>query len=339
MSKPVLAILVSVLGLGTVGAVGIFVRAILAQGPLPGEAAASTHEAVKNGVEEVQGAFYVGADLATSYRGVFQDGILDAVDEALGSRLPTDSLKEGGAVRIIAHARYAAGKLERYEDIAAVEYRSPEPGARPVRFYAFTGREARGFFDEQGRQPIVNGWLSPVPGARRTSKFNPKRLHPILHKVMPHQGTDFGAPKGTPVYAVFHGVVDWVGPKGPLGNWVSIIHPNGVETGYAHLSKIAPGLKHGDKIATHQLVGYVGSTGRSTGPHLHFSARKDGEFFDAETLLTQGEREMPEIDRAAFVAAKAALDRRLEAIPLPGPPAAKAPAQPAAPAQGPDERG
>jgi Peptidase family M23 len=153
-----------------------------------------------------------------------------------------------------------------------------------------------------------------------TSRFNPKRMHPILHKLMPHQGTDFGADTGTPVYSAFRGVVSFVGPHGATGNWVGINHPNGVETGYAHLSRFAPGLKVGDKVGTHQLIGYVGSTGRSTGPHLHFSARKNGVFFDAETLQLDGERPVPVVDRQAFLAAKADLDRRLDAIPLPEPP-------------------
>jgi hypothetical protein len=140
---------------------------------------------------------------------------------------------------------------------------------------------------------------------------------------MPHQGTDFGAPMGTPVYSAYRGIVDAVGPAGPSGNLVTITHANGITTGYAHLSKFAAGIKHGDKVGTHQLVGYVGTTGRSTGPHLHFSAKKDGKFFDAETLQLDGERVLPTQDRTAFLALKAELDRRLDAIPLPEPPPEK----------------
>lgn len=271
---------------------------------------------------EMSGAFYVGADLASSVAsGGFEDGFVSAMDEALSGHLSTESFEEGGTVRAIAVEETALGLFSRYKRIIALEYRPPDPSAKPTRIYTFNGQEARGYWDERGKQPHSGGWRSPVPGAPVTSRFNPKRMHPILHKIMPHQGTDFGAPMGTPVYAAYKGVLGFIGPHGPTGNWIAINHPNGVETGYAHLSRFAPGLKVGDKIGTHQLIGYVGTTGRSTGPHLHLSARKNGVFFDVETLQLDGERVVPSVDRQAFLAAKAELDRRLEAIPLPEPPA------------------
>jgi hypothetical protein len=114
-----------------------------------------------------------------------------------------------------------------------------------------------------------------------------------------------------------------VGPLGPCGNAVEISHPNGITTGYCHMSRFVPSLKRGDKVGTHQLIGYVGATGRASGPHLHFFAKKNGVFFDAQTLLVEGERTVPGPDRAAFIAAKADLDKRLDAIPLPEPPPEK----------------
>ena len=142
----------------------------------------------------------------------------------------------------------------------------------------------RGYYDRDGKSPFEGGWRKPIKGAPRTSPFNPHRVHPVLHKVMPHQGTDFGAPAGTPVGAASFGTVSFIGTAGASGNLVKVMHPGGVETGYAHLSRFAEGLKVGDKVKRMQLVGYVGSTGRSTGPHLHFSASRNGAFFDAETL-------------------------------------------------------
>ena len=255
---------------------------------------------------EMVGAFYVSTDITRSYEaGGFEDGILAALDDALAGHMSTEAFEEGGTVRVIAVEETALGMFARYKNILAMEYRPPDPAAKPVRIYAFNGEESHGYWDERGRQPYAGGWRSPCPGAPVTSRFNPKRMHPILHKIMPHQGTDFGAPMGTPVYAAYKGVVTFVGPHGPTGNWVGIDHPGGIETGYAHLSRFAPGLKVGDKIGTHQLVGYVGSTGRSTGPHLHFSARRNGVFFDAETLRLDGDRAVPIGDRAGFLATKA----------------------------------
>ena len=278
---------------------------------------------------EITGSFYVSSDLTESYKaGGLEDGVLAAMDEALSGRISTESFEEGGTVRVIAMEETALGLFSRYKRISALEYRAPDPAAKPVRIYYFVGQEAKGYFDERGRQPYGGGWRSPIPGAPVTSKFNPKRLHPVLKKVMPHNGTDFGAEMGRPVYSAYRGVVAFVGMAGPSGNLVTVQHPNGIETGYAHLSRFAAGIKVGDKLGTHQLVGYVGSTGRSTGPHLHFSAKKDGKFIDAESLQLDGERVMPVADRPAFAAAKAELDKRLDAIPLPEPP----PEKPKAPA-------
>jgi len=273
---------------------------------------------------EVVNAFYVGSDLTESYAAAgLEDGILSTLDEAFEGRISTESFEEGSVVRIIAVEQTALGLFASYKGVIAVEYRPRDPGMKPIRIYHFNGEQSHGYFDERGRQPYAGGWRSPIPGAPVTSRFNPKRMHPVLHKVMPHQGTDFGAPMGTPVFSAYRGVVDSVGPSGPSGNLVTINHANGVTTGYAHLSKFAIGIKHGDKVGTHQLVGYVGTTGRSTGPHLHFSAKRDGKFFDAETLQLDGERVLPTADRAAFLALKAELDKRLEAIPLPEPPPEK----------------
>jgi murein DD-endopeptidase MepM/ murein hydrolase activator NlpD len=273
---------------------------------------------------EVVSAFYVGSDVVASYRAAgLEDGILGAIDEALGGRTSSEAFEEGSTVRVIAVEETALGLFARYKRMVALEYRPADPAGKTIRIYAFNGQESRGYWDERGRQPYAGGWQSPVPGAPVTSRFNPKRMHPVLKKTMPHNGTDLGAPSGTPVYAAYKGTVDWVGPAGPSGNLVTIQHPNGVQTGYAHLSRFAPGIKVGMKLGSHQLVGYVGSTGRSTGPHLHFSAKKDGKFFDAETLQFNGERVMPALDRAAFLEVKAELDRRLDAIALPEPPAEK----------------
>jgi len=237
--------------------------------------------------------------------------------------MSTESFEEGSTVRVIAIEQTALGLFAGYKGIIALDYRPRDPAAKPLRIYRFQGEQSKGYFDERGRQPYAGGWRAPITGAPVTSRFNPKRMHPVLKKVMPHNGTDFGAPMGTPVFSAYRGVVDWVGPSGPSGNLVTIEHANGVQTGYAHLSRFAAGIKKGDHVGTHQLVGYVGSTGRSTGAHLHFSAKKDGKFFDAETLQLDGERVMPVADRSAFLAVKADLDKRLDAIPLPEPPPEK----------------
>ncbi|WP_437991708.1 M23 family metallopeptidase [Sorangium sp. So ce145] len=235
-----------------------------------------------------------------------------AAEELLARRLP-HGLRRGAVIRAVAEAARAP-KEPRVLALAVRAAGQPE-----ARFYRFDGNATGRLVDEEGRELVPNPWQAPLATLRRTSPFNPKRMHPVLHRVRPHEGTDYGAPSGTPVYAALEGSVSWVGPHGGHGNWVAIQHENGVETGYAHLSRFAAGLKRGDHVATHQLVGYVGSTGRSTGPHLHFSASRNGVYFDAETLLAMRLRELPADQRDAFRAEKGELDRELDDIgdPLP----------------------
>ncbi len=276
---------------------------------------------LKVGTEEVVGAFYVAKSLARSIEwSSLEPGVDKALDEAFEGHTSSEAWDEGGTVRVIAMERTALGDFAGYASIVGAEYRGPDPSKPPLRVYSFTGTKSKGYFDERGRQPDGGGWSNPVPGAPITSRFNPKRLHPILKKVHPHNGTDYGAPTGTPVIAAYRGTVTWVGARGAAGNLVLIEHPNGVETGYYHLSRYADGLKVGQKVAGQQLIGYVGSTGRSTGPHLHFAAKRDGKFFDAETLRMGSFRVVDVDDRPAFLRHKAELDARLDAIALPEPP-------------------
>lgn len=270
---------------------------------------------------EIVGSFYVGKNLAKSIEwGGLEPALAKAIDDALSGRMSTEGFEEGGTVRVIATEVTALGEFASYKQIVALEYRPPDPSATPVRVYTFDGKGVRGYWDDKGRQPDGSGWASPVPGAPITSRFNPKRLHPVLKKVMPHNGTDYGAATGTPIYAVYRGKISQVGPAGPCGNMISITHPNGIESGYCHMSKFAPGLKVGQKVGTRQLIGFVGTTGRSTGPHLHFWTKRDGKFFDSETLKIDGFRVIPPDQRPEFGLRKAELDARLDTIPLPDPP-------------------
>jgi murein DD-endopeptidase MepM/ murein hydrolase activator NlpD len=137
--------------------------------------------------------------------------------------------------------------------------------------------------------------------------------------VTPHLGTDFGAPTGTPIGASAPGTVTFIGYSGPSGNLVKLEHAGGIETGYAHMSRFREGLKVGDKVGRLELIGYVGSTGRSTGPHLHFTAQKNKEFFDAEKLDLDGMRTLGGSLRGTFEGVMAKYNPLLEAIVLPEP--------------------
>lgn len=133
---------------------------------------------------------------------------------------------------------------------------------------------------------IGHGLAVPVSGTV-TSGFGP-RMHPILKQVRNHDGIDWGAPIGTPVQAAADGVVVQMGDGGAYGNVIYLDHPGGRQTRYAHLDAFREGLKIGAAVKTGELIGYVGSTGRSTGPHLHFELRIDGKAVDPMGSGTMG---------------------------------------------------
>ena len=131
------------------------------------------------------------------------------------------------------------------------------------------------WFDAEGRS-LRRGFLrTPLDGARITSGFG-MRQHPVLGFTRMHQGVDFSAPTGTPVVAAADGTVSSVGPRNAYGRTVTLSHHGGTETLYAHLSNFAPGLAPGQQVRQGQLIGRVGSTGLSSGPHLHYEILRDG---------------------------------------------------------------
>jgi murein DD-endopeptidase MepM/ murein hydrolase activator NlpD len=268
----------------------------------------------------------------------FDPGLSKVLTKALDGHSGIEELSRGDRLRIVAQEVTVLGEFSRYSGVEAVEITFADPKQKPLRIYYFQGAESRGYFDDRGRQPYDGGWRKPVKDAAMTSPFNPKRLHPILKKIMPHNGIDFGAATGTPVLASSFGTVSFLGPAGASGNLVKIEHPGGIETGYAHLSRFAEGLKAGDHVKRLQLVGYVGSTGRSTGPHLHFSAEKDGKFFDPQTLNLDGMRVLSKGERELFLQVKQKYDRLLDAVAMPEalPAAAPAVAEPQSPDPGDD---
>jgi len=148
--------------------------------------------------------------------------------------------------------------------------------------YAFyfedaTGSDAvTGFYDERGRSLRRAFLRAPLQFRRVSSRFG-ARYHPILHMWRAHEGVDFSAAYGTPVRATADGIVARVGREdGGYGNLIEVRHPNGIRTRYGHLSGFARGLRPGERVAQGETIGYVGSTGLSTGPHLHYEFLVNG---------------------------------------------------------------
>ena len=178
------------------------------------------------------------------------------------------SLRKGDKIAIIYNEKIRMGKVFGMPQIEAAMV---ETNKKKHYIYLFEGR----YYDEKGRE--VEGFLlkRPIRNARITSRFTLKRWHPILHRYRAHLGVDFGARIGTPVMAAGSGRVVFVGRKGGYGNVVIIKHRDGYKTLYAHLSKFRRGIRRGKWVKQGQIIGYVGNTGLSTGPHLHFGLYKN----------------------------------------------------------------
>jgi len=130
----------------------------------------------------------------------------------------------------------------------------------------------------------ITSFIKPIEGARLSSNYG-YRHHPVLKRAKFHKGIDLAAKKGTPILAPADGIVIVAQPAGGYGNYVRIRHPGKVETAYAHLSRYHAKLKVGLKIAKGDIIGYVGNTGRSTGPHLHFEVIKKGRHVNPRPYL------------------------------------------------------
>jgi murein DD-endopeptidase MepM/ murein hydrolase activator NlpD len=136
------------------------------------------------------------------------------------------------------------------------------------------------YYDEDGKSVRKAFLLKPIPLSRISSGFSNSRLHPILNYSRAHRGVDFAAAAGTPVEATSDGVVIYADWKGDLGRLVEIRAPNGWVSRYGHLSGYGPGIRMGTRVKQSQIIGYVGSTGLATGPHVHYELRRNGVALD-----------------------------------------------------------
>ncbi|WP_201352497.1 peptidoglycan DD-metalloendopeptidase family protein [Hydrogenimonas urashimensis] len=163
-------------------------------------------------------------------------------------------------------------RLGRPFGLPKIEAAMIEKRKKPYYLFRFKDR----YYDEKGRE--VEGFLfrKPVNHVRITSRFTLRRWHPVLHRYRAHLGVDFGGRTGTPIYAAADGRIIFAGRLGGYGNVIKIRHRDGFMTLYAHMHRFRRGMRRGKYVKKGQVIGYIGSTGMSTGPHLHFGLYKNG---------------------------------------------------------------
>jgi murein DD-endopeptidase MepM/ murein hydrolase activator NlpD len=166
------------------------------------------------------------------------------------------------------------------------------------------------YYDERGQSAKKFLMKTPVDGARLSSGYG-MRFHPILGYSKMHKGVDFAAPRGTPVMAAGQGTIDYASRYGTYGNFVRIRHGNGYKTAYAHLNSFARGIKKGAHVRQGQIIGYVGTTGRSTGPHLHYEIMIANRQVNPMSIRVPTGRKLAGSELASFTASRSAIETEM----------------------------
>ena len=270
--------------------------------------------------------------------GLIRSNLYDAMDDAIGDAvLPAEGRRElvwglsevydwsvdfsrdiqpNDRFDVVAEVLVSSEGEVRYGRVMAARL---DLAGRPRYAYRFDDGDRPEFYDERGYSMRGTFLRAPLEYRRISSRFSGRRFQPILHVYRAHLGTDFAAAYGTPVRSVSDGTVTMAGREGGYGNLIEIRHPNGYRTRYGHLSGFGAGIHPGAKVTQGQTIGFVGSSGLSTGPHLHYEVRTaSGRAVNPKVILGIGTgAPIAAARRAGFEAEKARLQRLLEPDTLP----------------------
>ncbi len=218
-------------------------------------------------VGEISSSLFEAMDAAGE-----QDSLTIAFAEILAWEIDFyKDVREGDRFKVVVEKIYKGDQFIQSGTIHAVEYQRGERIIQGIRY-------KDGYYNEKGISLKKAFLKAPLKFSRISSKFSRARVHPILGGVRPHFGVDYAAPPGTLISAVADGTVASCGWDSGFGNQVILRHTNGYTTCYGHLSAFGPGIRKGARVKQRQVIGYVGSTGLSTGPHLDYRLLKDGQF-------------------------------------------------------------
>ncbi|MFH1129953.1 MAG: M23 family metallopeptidase [Pseudomonadota bacterium] len=252
---------------------------------------------LEKAVSEIGGS----STLVAKYVDLFSWDINWYVDPRLGDKF-----------RIVVEKKYLKKEFYGYGKIVAAEY-DGEVGKYHAFLYTPRGGEP-GYFTADGRSIRRPFLKTPLRYRRISSKFSHRRFHPILHYHKAHAGVDFAAAKGTPVWAAANGWVVKVGQFGGAGKMVMLRHPGAIETVYMHLSGFAKGIKLHAKVLQHEKIGYVGSSGLATGPHLHYGIKVNGHHVNPLQFKVPMGARLPKDEHLRFLEQIASLKQDLEGI-------------------------
>jgi murein DD-endopeptidase MepM/ murein hydrolase activator NlpD len=226
-------------------------------------------------------------------------------------------LRDGDTFTLVYEQLERDGEIVADGEILAAQFVNDGRTYRAVRYERPDGKVD--YYTPEGVSLRKAFLKSPVKFSRISSVYNPRRRHPVLNTIRAHRGVDYAAPTGTPVLAAGAGRVQFRGVKGGFGNVVEVAHAGAVVTRYGHLSRFAKGVGNGTRVEQGQVIGYVGSTGLATGPHLHFEFMERGVHVDPQKAVRKSEPgpPVPATERAVFDAQVSPLLARLDQAPAP----------------------
>jgi murein DD-endopeptidase MepM/ murein hydrolase activator NlpD len=208
-------------------------------------------------------------------------------------------IQKGDTFTVIYEEYYRDGEKLGDGDIIAAEFINREQVFRALRYTDSSGRT--GYYTPDGRSVRRPFLRTPVEIARISSYFNLQRRHPILNTIRAHRGVDYAAPTGTPIKATGDGIVAERRSMGGYGNAVILSHGSRYTTLYGHMSRFANNTTPGQRVEQGQVIGYIGSTGLATGPHLHYEFRIDGVHYNPLTVTLPAAHPLPEAEMAAYL--------------------------------------
>ncbi len=214
-------------------------------------------------------------------------------------------IRSGDAIRLIIEAKYHRGEFVKYGEVLAAEFVNQ---GRPLQAF----RYADEYYDENGMSTRRSFLRAPLQFTRLSSGYTTARLHPIYNTVRPHLGVDYAAPTGTDVWAVSDGTVTFAGTNGGFGRMVTIRHPNGATTSYAHLSRILVNV--GARVKQREPIGRVGMTGTATGPHLDYRMTVNGRNVNPRTQRLDPPKPIDPSLKNAYMASIVDLTRELRSL-------------------------
>lgn len=214
-------------------------------------------------------------------------------------------IQKGDEFEVLYTENYVDGKSIGVDRILASTFTSY---GKPIKAYYFEGENDKGYFDEAGNNLKKAFLKAPVKFSRISSGYSMKRFHPVQKRFKAHLGTDYAAPTGTPIVAVGDGVITEARYKANNGNYVKMKHNSVYSTQYLHMSKIAKGIKPGVRVSQGDVIGYVGSTGLATGPHVCFRFWKNGKQVDHRREELPASNPISSASTSEFVKIKARYD-------------------------------